>query len=138
MTISTQTLQTLITTPGIGGRRGLRPLLWGKPGTGKTATLESLARAMGAVCITIIASISEPSDFLGLPIPDGKGGMSYASPAWAIEANRLATSGKLVIVFFDELTTCPPSVQAALLRVCLLYTSPSPRDLSTSRMPSSA
>ena len=26
----------------------------------------------------------------------------------------------------------------ALLRVCLLYTSPSPRDLSTSRMPSSA
>ena len=27
---------------------------------------------------------------------------------------------------------------AALLRHCLLYTSPSPRDLSTSRMPSSA
>ena len=72
---------------------------------------------MGAVCITIIASISEPSDFLGLPIPDGKGGMSYASPAWAIEANRLAADGKVVIVFFDELTTCPPSVQAAMLRV---------------------
>ena len=27
---------------------------------------------------------------------------------------------------------------AAVLRACLLYTSPSPRDLSTSRMPSSA
>ena len=27
---------------------------------------------------------------------------------------------------------------AALLLICLLYTSPSPRDLSTSRMPSSA
>ena len=27
---------------------------------------------------------------------------------------------------------------AELLRLCLLYTSPSPRDLSTSRMPSSA
>jgi len=27
---------------------------------------------------------------------------------------------------------------AAALKVCLLYTSPSPRDLSTSRMPSSA
>ena len=27
---------------------------------------------------------------------------------------------------------------ADLLRLCLLYTSPSPRDLSTSRMPSSA
>ena len=28
--------------------------------------------------------------------------------------------------------------RVALLRFCLLYTSPSPRDLSTSRMPSSA
>ena len=28
--------------------------------------------------------------------------------------------------------------QEALLKICLLYTSPSPRDLSTSRMPSSA
>ena len=29
-------------------------------------------------------------------------------------------------------------VQAARVSYCLLYTSPSPRDLSTSRMPSSA
>jgi len=29
-------------------------------------------------------------------------------------------------------------VQAAISKTCLLYTSPSPRDLSTSRMPSSA
>ena len=29
-------------------------------------------------------------------------------------------------------------VQSVLLQICLLYTSPSPRDLSTSRMPSSA
>ena len=29
-------------------------------------------------------------------------------------------------------------VKAAFVYVCLLYTSPSPRDLSTSRMPSSA
>ena len=28
--------------------------------------------------------------------------------------------------------------KSTLLRICLLYTSPSPRDLSTSRMPSSA
>ena len=29
-------------------------------------------------------------------------------------------------------------IEAAVLMACLLYTSPSPRDLSTSRMPSSA
>ena len=32
----------------------------------------------------------------------------------------------------------PESIQLGLLKACLLYTSPSPRDLSTSRMPSSA
>ena len=32
----------------------------------------------------------------------------------------------------------PPAPFRRLLRTCLLYTSPSPRDLSTSRMPSSA
>ena len=35
-------------------------------------------------------------------------------------------------------TSSPTELFAALRRVCLLYTSPSPRDLSTSRMPSSA
>ena len=31
-----------------------------------------------------------------------------------------------------------PACQAVRIEACLLYTSPSPRDLSTSRMPSSA
>jgi len=104
-------------SPGIGGRRGLRPLFWGKPGVGKTAQLESLARAMGAMLVTIIASIREPADFLGIPMPDGKGGMMYAPPEWAVRANAAAKKGQLVIVFIDELTTCAPAVQAALLRV---------------------
>ena len=30
------------------------------------------------------------------------------------------------------------AVEASMINLCLLYTSPSPRDLSTSRMPSSA
>ena len=32
----------------------------------------------------------------------------------------------------------PVSLQLSFIKHCLLYTSPSPRDLSTSRMPSSA
>ena len=42
--------------------------------------------------------------------------------------------------FFDVPMTVnlPAGTDIYLLGVCLLYTSPSPRDLSTSRMPSSA
>jgi len=40
--------------------------------------------------------------------------------------------------WFDRQLRTSPTVAEALAQLCLLYTSPSPRDLSTSRMPSSA
>ena len=45
-----------------------------------------------------------------------------------------------VEVFHEALDNIKPAVEVRSRRVggCLLYTSPSPRDLSTSRMPSSA
>lgn len=117
MTASVKMLTTLTCSPGLKGRRGLRPLFWGPPGVGKTAAIESLAESLGIHVITIIASLREPSDFLGLPIPDGKGGFTYAAPAWARQANAVAAKGQLVLIFLDELSTSPPAVQAALLRV---------------------
>ena len=44
-------------------------------------------------------------------------------------------SDKFHYVDYNDLVTNP---QGELDKICLLYTSPSPRDLSTSRMPSSA
>ena len=43
-----------------------------------------------------------------------------------------------VIVLYGDTPFVRPETLQALLATCLLYTSPSPRDLSTSRMPSSA
>ena len=67
---------------------------------------------------------------------------------------KLIQDGKICTVFnaicsdfehmkgYDGLDTCPPKTMKEISRDkykdCLLYTSPSPRDLSTSRMPSSA
>ena len=102
-------------------------LLWGAPGTGKTSAIRAMAEAMGLPCETVIASIREPSDFAGLPVVaqgdpvtgNGKSGGSavvrFAPPLWAL---RLAEAGT-GLLFLDELSTAPPAVQAALLRVVL-------------------
>ena len=94
-------------------------LLWGAPGTGKTSAVRALSAAAGLPCETVIASIREPSDFAGLPIVDRDGPVGpqvrFAPPAWA---RTLAAAGT-GLAFFDEISTAPPAVQAALLRVVL-------------------
>ena len=100
-------------------------LLWGAPGTGKTSVIRSMAQAAGLTCETVISSIREPSDFAGLPVVTRPSGgpsdqvdgarVDFAPPRWAI---RLAGVDRGVL-FFDEVSTAPPAVQAALLRVVL-------------------
>jgi MoxR-like ATPase len=93
-------------------------VLWGAPGTGKTSVIRALAQRAGWPCETVIASIREPSDFAGLPVIERDGPstrVAFAPPSWA---ERLATAGYGVL-FLDEISTAPPAVQAALLRVVL-------------------
>src|SRR3954468_13776645 len=93
-------------------------LLWGEPGIGKTAALNQLAAALGLPLTTVIASVHEPSDFSGLPVPGDDPavqGVPMAPPDWAV---RLVRAGR-GLLFLDELSTAPPAVQAALLRVVL-------------------
>lgn len=87
-------------------------LLWGQPGSGKTAVIESAA-AHGWHVETLIASHHEPSDFAGLPVVGPGGTVTLAPPAWA---QRLAAHDGPSLAFFDEWTTASPSVQAAALR----------------------
>ncbi|GAA2459569.1 MoxR family ATPase [Actinomadura vinacea] len=93
-------------------------LLWGEPGIGKSAGMEQLAARLDVPLETVIASVHEPSDFAGLPIigdDPATTGVPMAPPDWAV---RLAAAGR-GLVFFDELSSAPPAVQAALLRVVL-------------------
>ena len=56
-----------------------------------------------------------------------------------LEAARLALADRsLALLIVHEGAACAGFARALHLERCLLYTSPSPRDLSTSRMPSSA
>jgi hypothetical protein len=93
----------------------------GFPGVGKTEFTKSLEGAFtraGIPCkvIILVGSIREPQDFGGFPVstPDG---VRLLPMAWARDARQLAEQGHLVIVFLDELTTVPPTTQAAMLRL---------------------
>jgi len=93
-------------------------LLWGQPGIGKSSTLTELARGLGLPLETVIASVHEPSDFSGLPIVGADPavhGVAMAPPDWAVRLRRAGEG----LLFLDELSSAPPAVQAALLRVVL-------------------
>src|SRR4029453_11092767 len=93
----------------------------GFPGVGKTEFAKSLEAGfdrVGIKCkvVVLVGSIREPQDFGGFPVstPDG---VRLLPMAWARDAQRLAEDGYLVVVFLDELTTVPPTTQAAMLRL---------------------
>jgi hypothetical protein len=90
-------------------------LLWGGPGTGKSSVIRALGVALDVPVVTVIASLREPADFAGLPVVGPDGSIRLAEPSWA---KTLVNHGR-GILFLDEITTAPPAVQAALLRVVL-------------------
>lgn len=90
-------------------------LLWGGPGTGKSAVIRQLGEKLQLPVVTVIASLREPADFAGLPVVMENGSIRLAEPSWA---SYLIQQGS-GILFLDEITTAPPAVQAALLRVVL-------------------
>jgi MoxR-like ATPase len=99
---------------GIGVSAGVPVLLWGSPGTGKTSAVLALGESLGWPVEVVIGSIREPSDFAGLPVVID-GAVALSPPAWG---TRLVQAGA-GLLFLDELTTAPPAVQAAMLRVVL-------------------
>lgn len=92
-------------------------ILWGMPGEAKTAYIESMGADNDMHVETVVGSVREPADFLGLPMQDkderGNITTAYAPVGWA---TRLAAADK-GLLFLDELTTAAPSTMKAMLRV---------------------
>src|ERR1043166_3152568 len=93
----------------------------GFPGVGKTEFTKSLEAGFARAGIKarvwiLVGSTGEPQDFGGFPVstPDG---VRLLPMAWARDAQRLAADGAMGVVFLDEVTTVPPTTQAAMLRL---------------------
>jgi hypothetical protein len=108
-------LRASLFTPGPRGRWGQPMRIVGQPGTAKTDIIRQVANKSGLPVVVVLASLRDPTDFLGLPVARPDGSVGYAPPDWAVE---VAAAGRAV-VFFDEINTASPAVQAALLRVVL-------------------
>ena len=107
-------LKASLFTPGPRGLWGQPMRIVGGPGTAKTDIITQVATAAGLHVVVVLASLRDPTDFLGMPVVrDGR--VSYAPPDWVLEV----TENPLAVVFFDEINLCAPATQAALLRVVL-------------------
>ncbi len=99
-------------------------LLIGAPGTAKTSIITAMAHQLGRLIECIIASIHDSTDFSGFPAIDthqDKDGspyrvMSMLPPAWAHRLSERTIGDRRGMLFIDEISTAPPTVQAALLR----------------------
>lgn len=91
---------------------GAPTIIWGPPGTGKTAYTKWLAAFLKRRLVTLMASVREPQDFAGMPYMDHENKqVIFNPPSWA----KGMKSGD--ILFLEEASTAPPAVQAPMLRL---------------------
>jgi len=108
-------LDTTVSVIDAAARAHVPVLLWSDPGTGKSSVVRALAAADGVPVETVIGSQREPVDIAGWPVVTDGAVQTLALPDWAktlVDAN----GGYLLL---DEISTCSPSVQAAMLTVAL-------------------
>lgn len=105
-------IRSVINIPNSANHMGLPILIEGPPGGGKTAMITQVAKEEGLPIETVILSVREPADVVGLPVLKD-GAVHIETPLWC---KNLVQAGK-GILFFDELACAPQSVQAAALRI---------------------
>ena len=113
--MSNASINHIVQAIGISIQANIPVLLWGGPGNGKTSTINAIGRALGYHTEVVLGSLSEPSDFAGLPVVTDTNEVVMAPKAWAKRLSKVDKG----LLFLDEITTVPPVTQAALLRVIL-------------------
>lgn len=112
-----------------------RPLfIWGQPGIGKSDIVAEVARMQKRPLIDIRLPLMEPTDIRGIPhlidvkITDANGNVvkdEYNVPltekvfTWSNPSDLPTDPNSNALVFFDEMSAAPPSVQVATYQIIL-------------------
>ena len=115
--------------------RRQRPLfIWGPPGIGKSDIVASVAKEQGRPLIDIRLPLMEPTDMRGIPylaevkVYDANGNLVRDETnvpltekvfRWSNPSDLPTDPNSRALVFFDEMSAAPPSVQAATYQIIL-------------------
>jgi MoxR-like ATPase len=96
-------------------------MIWSDPGRGKTSTVKFVGNKLGVPVEMRSGNKSDPTDFSGIPYlmeqkGEGTAGekvLNFSEPKYV----RIMKNNPNGILFFDEITTCPPVIQSALLSI---------------------
>lgn len=87
-------------------------MLWGGTGIGKTSIMRQVAKQLDKKLITILASIKQPVDLAGIPVPDMANNVCrWLTPSELPREDRDGTDG---LLFLDEINAVNQMMQAAL------------------------
>ena len=98
-----------------------RPLfLWGPPGIGKSDIVAQITNSLpNSHLIDIRLSLWEPTDIKGIPYFDSNSGtMVWGAPS-ELPSEEFAEQYDNIVVFFDEMNSAAPAVQAAAYQLIL-------------------
>lgn len=107
-------LKILVLTPTDDGM-GAPAMFWGPPGVGKTKKIKRACAEMGMPLVVLSPGLMGEGAFGVTPVPFGAGKemrIHYPAPEWV---DLFEDAGDVGLVFVDEITTAPPSMQPPLL-----------------------
>ena len=97
-----------------------RPVfLWGPPGIGKSELVEGIANEMGGHMIDLRLGQMDPTDIRGIPFYNKELGLMDWAPPIDLPSEELASQYPVIVLFFDEMNSAAPSVQAAAYQLIL-------------------
>ena len=98
-------------------RANRRVLVKGKPGVGKSDIVAQACAEVGAEMVLMHPSISDPTDFKGMPALTNKGTEAHFLPFG--DLSKLCKATALTVAFLDDIGQAAPAVQAALMQLIL-------------------